>query len=121
MTRWNHLACAGLVVMLGLGVRFVDIGLPAPVVKYAGSILWGAMVWLLVSAVAPTAAPGMRLLVALAIAVAVECFRLYQTPEVDAFRRTLAGQLLLGRVFALPNIAAYAAGIIVAWLLMRRR
>jgi hypothetical protein len=49
--------------------------------------------------------------IALAIAVSVEFSRLYQTPALDEFRLTLAGKLLLGRVFSLWNIVAYAAGI----------
>lgn len=51
---------------------------------------------------------------ALLIAVAVELFRLWHTPDLDAFRLTAAGTLLLGRVFSPWNIAAYAAGIALA-------
>ncbi len=60
------------------------------------------------------------------IALIVEFSRLYHTPELDAFRLTTAGKLLLGRVFSLWNIAAYAVGISIAatveaWRLRRGR
>ena len=66
------------------------------------------------------ASPGSRrtsALVALLIAIAVELFRLWHTPVLDAFRLTSAGALLLGRVFSPWNIVAYAAGIALGVLL----
>ncbi|MBB5759850.1 hypothetical protein HNR00_004587 [Methylorubrum rhodinum] len=102
------------VIAAGIAVRFVPLGLPAGVVKYAGSTLWGAMVYGLVACIRP-AMPVHRLaLIALGVSAAVEFFRLVQTPWLDAFRLTLAGQLLLGRVFSLWNLLAYAVGIAVA-------
>lgn len=106
-------AVAG-VIAAGLAVRFVPLGLPAGVVKYAGSTLWGAMVYGLIACLRPGAAVRRLALTALAIAAAVEFFRLVHTPWLDAFRLTLAGQLLLGRVFSPWNLLAYAAGIAVA-------
>ena len=44
-------------------------------------------------------------------AAAIEVSRLVRTPELDAFRATLAGQLLLGRIFSAWNLLAYAIGI----------
>lgn len=45
------------------------------------------------------------------LALATECSRLYHTPELDAYRLTTAGALLLGRVFSLWNLVAYVLGI----------
>ena len=42
-------------------------------------------------------------------------FRLYHTPWLDGFRLTTAGALLLGRVFSLWNMLAYAIGIAAAY------
>lgn len=103
-----------VVIAAGLAVRFVPLGLPAGVVKYAGSTLWGAMVYGLLACLRPDAALRRLALAALVIAVAVEFFRLVHTPWLDAFRLTLAGQLLLGRVFSLWNLLAYAVGIAAA-------
>ncbi|CAO4149663.1 ribosomal maturation YjgA family protein [Methylorubrum aminovorans] len=99
------------VIAAGIGVRYLPLGLPREVVKYAGSVLWGAMVYGLVAFLRPTTAVGRLASAALALAVLVELFRLIQTPELDAFRLTLAGQLLLGRIFSPWNILAYAVGI----------
>jgi hypothetical protein len=51
---------------------------------------------------------------ALAIAVCVELVRLVHTPWLDALRLTTAGALLLGRIFSVWNMVAYAAGILCA-------
>ena len=93
--------------------------LPFGIVKYGGSILWGAMVYWLLATIF-VAARGLRVaFIALIVAIAVELFRLWHTPALDAFRLTTAGALLLGRVFSLWNIAAYAAGIAAALALDR--
>ena len=105
------LAAVLAVIAAGIGVRFVPLGLPREVVKYAGSVLWGAMVYGLIAFARPTAATGRLALSALIVAVLVELFRLIHTPALDAFRLTLAGQLLFGRVFSPWNILAYAVGI----------
>lgn len=108
------LLTVAVVIAAGLAVRFVPLGLPAGVVKYAGSTLWGAMVYGLIAALRPAAAVHRLALTALAVSATVEVFRLVHTPWLDAFRLTLAGQLLLGRVFSLWNLLAYAVGIAVA-------
>lgn len=107
-------AAAFAAIIGGSALRLVPMGLPYFIVKYGGSTIWGAMVYAMVASCAPFARLRTIILIALAIAVMSEVFRLYQTPELDAFRRTLAGQLLLGRIFSVWNIAAYGAGIILA-------
>ena len=93
--------------------------LPFAVVKYGGSILWGAMVYWLLATIFVSSRPFRIAAVALILAVAVELFRLWHTPTLEAFRLTTAGALLLGRVFSLWNIAAYATGIAAALALDR--
>ncbi|MFK0165274.1 DUF2809 domain-containing protein [Rhizobium sp. NPDC090279] len=122
-TRNRALLLAVLLLTIGCGLSLRRFGyaadLPFTVVKYGGSILWGAMVyWLL--AVTFAGVRGLRIAsAALIVAVAVEFFRLWHTPTLDAFRLTTAGALLLGRVFSLWNIVAYAAGIAAALALDR--
>jgi hypothetical protein len=45
------------------------------------------------------------------IAIGVELFRLVHFPSLDAFRLTLPGALLLGRIFSVWNMVAYGVGI----------
>jgi len=104
----------GLVVMaLGLSLRFGgrELGLPAGIVKYGGSVLWATMVYFFVAALRPRPSRPPLALIAMLIATAVELIRLVHTPWLDAFRLTLAGALLLGRIFSLWNLVAYMAGI----------
>ncbi|MDK4736765.1 DUF2809 domain-containing protein [Rhizobium sp. CNPSo 3490] len=104
-----------VVIAAGLALRRFGyaVDLPFVVVKYGGSALWGAMVYLLVALVLGKSLRAVIAVMALFMAIAVEFFRLYHTPWLDAFRLTTAGALLLGRIFSLWNILAYAIGIAV--------
>lgn len=124
--RLGLIICVLVVIAAGLVLRRFgyDLGLPFLVVKFGGSVLWGAMVYLLCALVAYRARPLTTASVAMAIAVAVELSRLYHLPSLDVFRLTTAGALLLGRVFSVWNMIAYAVGISAACLveaLLRRR
>lgn len=109
-----HLAAALAVMVCGLVWRLVPMGLPGFFLNYGGGVLWGAMVLLIVGAVTDDPRWWIAPLVAAAIALAAELFRLYHAPALDAFRTTLAGALLLGRIFNPWNIVAYWLGIALA-------
>lgn len=102
-----------VVIVCGLSLRRYGfpLGLPAFVVKYGGSLSWATMVFLLVGVLLPRLTRTQIAAIAVMIAVVVEFSRLVHTPELDAFRLTTAGALLLGRIFSLWNLVAYAAGI----------
>ena len=72
------------------------------------------MVFFLVAIAAPRLSRRSIALISAAIAVAAELFRLIHTPALDAFRLTLAGALLLGRIFSPWDMLAYGIGIILA-------
>ncbi|MBB3310674.1 hypothetical protein FHT78_002418 [Rhizobium sp. BK196] len=109
-----------VIIVLGLALRRFGyaIDLPFFIVKYGGSLLWGSMVYFLlafaVGGLSARIRPAGIAIIAFAIAICVELFRLYHTPWLDAFRLTTAGALLLGRIFSLWNIVAYAFGIAAA-------
>ncbi|UFZ07468.1 DUF2809 domain-containing protein [Bradyrhizobium ontarionense] len=115
--RWRRaggaLGTALVVIALGLALRVYGrgLGIPAFVVKYGGSVLWATMVYFLLATLLPPLSWRPLGLIALAVAVIVEASRLIHTPWLDGFRITLAGALLLGRIFSLWNVVAYAAGI----------
>ncbi|MET0674298.1 MAG: DUF2809 domain-containing protein [Bradyrhizobium sp.] len=114
--RSAFIARAGLclsVIACGLALRGLglQLGLPAFVVKYGGSMLWGTMVFFLVAMTAYRLSHASVALIAALIAIGVELFRLVHSPWLDAFRLTLPGALLLGRIFSLWNMVAYGAGI----------
>jgi len=109
------------IIVLGLALRRFGLGagLPPLIVKYGGSILWGAMVFFLVAIAGPRRTRFHIALIAILIAVAFELFRLVHTPWLDDFRLTLAGALLFGRIFSPWDILAYGVGILSALLLDR--
>ena len=59
-------------------------------------------------------------LIAGAIATAVEFFKMYHSPAMDAFRLTLPGVLLLGRFFSVWDIVAYWIAISAGAFLDKR-
>jgi hypothetical protein len=101
------------IIIAGLALRGfgLGLGLPALVVKYGGSILWGTMVFFMVAISASTLSRPTIALISVLIAIGVELFRLVHFPWLDGFRLTLAGALLLGRIFSLWDMLAYGVGI----------
>jgi hypothetical protein len=113
----TSLALFLVTVMAGLAVRMAPLGLPAVVVKYGGSMLWAVMIyWVVSTALARWRLPVVGL-IAGAIATAVEFFKLYHSPGMDAFRLTLTGMIVLGRYFSVRDIVAYWVAIgLAVWV-----
>jgi hypothetical protein len=103
-------------IAAGLTIRLAPQGLPNALVKYGGSLLWALMIYWVVSSVRPARPLTRGALVSGAIALCVELFKLYHAPMLDAFRLTLPGKLLLGRVFSLWDRVAYAVALIAGVL-----
>ena len=105
-----------VIIVSGLALRGFgfSLGLSAFIVKYGGSLLWAAMVFFLIAMAASHASRLNVALISAAIAVGVELFRLVHAPWLDAFRLTLPGALLLGRIFSAWNMLAYGVGIVLA-------
>ena len=111
----RSILCSTLLVVttiaVGLMLRFVPVGLPVTLTKYGGSMLWAAMIYWIVSSVLRRWSFARAGLLSLAAATSVELFQLYHAAPLDAFRRTLLGALLLGRVFSTLDLVAYAVAI----------
>lgn len=103
-----------ITVVLGLAIRFAHLGLPAPAVKYGGSALWAAMIYWVCSTVRPSWSMLQCVLISGALATSVEFFKLYDPPWLDAFRSTLPGILLLGRIFNRWDIVVYWIAIVLS-------
>ena len=104
-------------MIAGVAIRFTRFGMPPVIVKYGGSMLWALMIYWIVSTLLHT----FRLLAVAfftaSLTTAVEFLKLHHSPSLDAFRLTLPGILLLGRVFSLWDVAAYWLAIVIgAWL-----
>lgn len=112
--RARYLALAAVTIALGLLVNRRGQGLPAVVRDVLGDALWAAMIVWWISLLAPAARLRWRGAVALAICFIVECSQLLHLPALDAIRRTTAGQLVLGSGFDARDLAAYAAGVLMA-------
>lgn len=107
-------------VMCGLTIRFAPLGLPSIVVKYGGSFLWALMIYWIVSALLPSTPLRTVALLSCGITTAVECFKLYHSRVLDAFRLTLSGALLFGRIFSVWDVVAYCVAIFAGVLIDAR-
>ena len=120
MVRGRPLALSALLIVatiaVGLTMRLAPLGLPNVIVKYGGSLSWALMIYWTVSSVRPLWPLTRGALVSSVIALCVELFKLYHVPLLDAFRLTLPGKLLLGRVFSLRDLVAYAVAIMAGVL-----
>jgi hypothetical protein len=101
----------------GIVWRMAPLELPYAWWSTGGNVIWGAMLvppaGALCGGASRFATTG---LIAAAIAVAAEYQRLWHSASLDTFRASLAGALLLGRVFNPRHIVAYWAGILIALL-----
>ena len=100
--RMRRLAIALVIILCGVSLRLggYEIGLPYFLVKYGGSTLWGAMVFFLFATLLHRQSIGRLAVLSLVSAALIEFSRLYHAPWLDDFRLTLAGALLLGRIFS---------------------
>lgn len=106
-------------IAAGLACRSPMFGLAPFYAKYAGSILWGGMVYWLVALLTPKSHPAVAAGLAALVAIGGEFSQLIHIGWLDQFRATRIGALLLGRYFAWADIAAYLIGIAPAAALDR--
>ena len=104
-------------VLLGLAWRLAPLHLPPLLFKYGGSALYAIMLYWLFVAALPRAGALRIALYALVTVTAIELFKLFHTPALDAFRLTLPGKLILGRIFSLGALAAYTLAIALSALI----
>jgi hypothetical protein len=109
---YGAVLCA--IIVAGLACRWPMLNLPLAFAKYAGAILWGAMVYFVVSVISPTTAVPVRVMLSAIGAAAIEFSQLLHWQWLDAFRQTIMGALLLGRTFSWWDIVAYWVGILCA-------
>jgi hypothetical protein len=111
---------AGAVIALGLLLRSRLFETPPLIRKYGADALWSLLVLLLVAIVAPKWPPLRLAIAAFAFSCIIEFSQLYHAPWIDSLRATRPGALVLGSVFNWPDFPAYAGGIAVGFLLLKR-
>jgi Protein of unknown function (DUF2809) len=100
-----------LTMLLGLASRRWGNGLPGWVTLYAGDALWALLVFWLIRFWHPRWQPARAAAAAAVFALLVELSQLWQTPWLDALRRTMLGALVLGQGFRWNDLLCYAVGI----------
>lgn len=100
----------------GLASRAYPAWQPAVVARFAGDILWAAMVFWILALVRPRGRTVRLGLAALAVATAVELSQLHRAPWIEALRQSRLGALVLGRGFLWSDLACYTLGVGLAML-----
>lgn len=113
------LAITLVTIPIGIAWRMLPLGLPWFFYKYGGSFLWAVALYWFIATLLPKLSPPVLAIISTLIALIVEFSRLVPQTTIDAFRLTLAGQLILGRFFSFKNIAAYLLAIALSALLDR--
>ena len=106
-----YLACAMVVLILGLASRRYGSYLPPFIATYAGDTLWALLVFLGGSALMPGLRLSYRAGMAVAFAFFIEVSQRYHAPWIDALRDTTLGGLVLGFGFLWSDLLCYGAGI----------
>jgi hypothetical protein len=104
-------------VAAGLTIRFAQLGLPHAIVKWGGSTLWAVMIYWVISTAFGSHRIVRNVILSGTVATAIEFLKLYDATWLDAFRRTLPGIILLGRIFTFRDIVAYWIAIVIAAIL----
>ncbi len=124
MTRPRAISLSFALILItiacGIVVRFAHLGLPAFIMKYGGSMLWALTIYWVLSTLLPWRGVVQVAIASSLIATAVEFLKLYRNPNLDAFRKTLPGVLLLGRYFSVWDIVAYVVAIAAGALVDRK-
>jgi Protein of unknown function (DUF2809) len=115
--RTMTMAFAAITIACGLVLRLSHLPIPFVAYKYGGSMLWAAAIYWLLAAAFPRWTISRAATTSALLAACIEFFKLYHSPTIDALRLTLAGKLILGRVFSWKDIAAYMLAIAIAALL----
>jgi hypothetical protein len=100
-----------LVLVVGLSCRSDFFSLPLFFRKYGGDALWALLVFLVFGFMFRHVSTLRLTVAALCFSWVIEGSQLYHAPWIDAIRATRMGGLVLGSVFNLPDLFAYAVGI----------
>jgi hypothetical protein len=109
--RIVYLLLAILTMLVGLASRRFRQHLPMFIGEYSGDVLWGLMLFLVVSFVLAGRPLFQRCIVSLVLAFAVEVSQLYHAPWIDGIRSTTLGGLVLGFGFLWSDLVCYLVGI----------
>jgi hypothetical protein len=101
-----------LIILLGILSRRIPI-----VPLCTGDVLWAMMIFFIVRFLFIDARVRSVALVSLSVCYLVEVSQLYQDAWINSIRQTILGGLILGQGFLWGDIVAYAAGILLGFLI----
>ena len=106
-----------LTIALGLFSRSAYFPLSAFIADFTGDILWGLMVFWLVSILRLKWPIKGKVIAALIFSFAIEFLQLYQAPWIEGLRENKFARLVLGSGFKFEDLLCYSAGIFIGLLI----
>jgi hypothetical protein len=106
-SRWSYLGIVAVTIAAGLGSRAVAW----PLDKEAGDALYATMMFFGVGLLAPRMRTWTAAAIATAVCFAIEGSQAIHVAWLDDVRDTLPGRLVLGRDFAVRDLACYVVGV----------
>lgn len=116
---YKYLMLSLIVIIIGLGSRYLSPFLPPWLNLYLGDILWGLMIFFICGLLFRSGTTSVVTARALIFSYAVEISQLYHAEWIDSLRKTGIGGLVLGYGFLWSDIASYTVGIGLGVLIER--
>lgn len=114
--RITYLTMSIIVIILGLITRKAS-DIPSFIKLYSGDILWGLMVFLLISFIFNKKSTLHIAVYSIIFSFGIELSQLYHAPWIDNIRNTTLGGLVLGFGFLYSDLLCYTLGIGVGIIL----
>ena len=110
---------AALAATIAAGLLSRRYPLPGILAEHTGDALYTVAVFFGIRALLPTRPRTVAVICAFGWSSAVECSQLVHPGWLEALRATLPGRLVLGQGFQWIDLAAYAVGAGIAWIIDR--
>jgi len=115
--RIIYLIVIFVVIVLGLGSRYLSDFLPKWIHIYLGDVLWALMIFFIFCVVFKEKNTFWIGMASILFCFTVEISQLYQAQWINAIRHTAVGGLVLGYGFLWSDLLAYIVGIGIGILL----
>jgi hypothetical protein len=115
--RGIYLLLSIITIVIGLATRKLPHLFPPFIAEYGGDTLWALLFFFLFRIVLISKPISKVAIATYVFAVLIEGSQLYQAPWITALRETFMGQMILGHGFLWSDLACYAAGVLLGWVI----
>jgi hypothetical protein len=115
--RGIYLLLSIIIIVIGLATRKLPHLFPPFIAKYGGDTLWALLFFFLFRIVWINKPIWKVGIATYTFAVLIEISQLYQATWINEWRVSFMGQMILGSGFLWSDLACYAAGVLLGWVI----